>query len=115
MPSGHPDTEVTISGTDFGGTAAANEVKFNGVAAEVSSATTTKLVVKVPVLAGTGAVTVKTSAGSATGPSFEYLPDTLLAGTEFNRITNGSVAKYWKNGLGIPLFDSTKVSVCTAV
>lgn len=110
VSSGHPETEVTISGTDFIATSASNEVKFNGVVAEVKSAATNKLVVKVPVLAGTGAVTVKTAAGTATGPSFEYLPDTLLAGTEFLQGTNNAEAKYWKNGVGHSFFGNTHTS-----
>nr|WP_321415206.1 Ig-like domain-containing protein [uncultured Allomuricauda sp.] len=56
-PSGPVGTEVTINGTNFDATAAKNTVKFGSTAATVSSATATKLMVKVP----TGAVTAKIS------------------------------------------------------
>lgn len=70
--SGGAGTLVTISGANFGATAADNTVKFNGVAATVSSATLTSLVVAAPAGATTGNVTVATSAGSAQGPVFTY-------------------------------------------
>ena len=55
--SGPVGTEVTINGTNFDATAAKNTVKFGSIAATVSSATASKLMVKVP----TGAVTAKIS------------------------------------------------------
>jgi len=57
---------ITLSGTAFGATPAANTVKFNGTTATVSAATTRTLTVAVPTGATTGPITVTTSAGTAT-------------------------------------------------
>ncbi len=51
-------TNVTISGNNFNTTASQNAVFFNGVKASVTSATATQLVVRVPVSASPGPVTV---------------------------------------------------------
>lgn len=59
-------TAVTLTGTGFSATAAQNTVKFNGVSASVSSATTNQLVVAVPTGATTGPITVTTPNGTAT-------------------------------------------------
>jgi YD repeat-containing protein len=56
---------VTIYGTNFSGTPSQNNVTFNGTAATVSTASTTQLVVNVPVGATSGPVSVTTPAGSA--------------------------------------------------
>ncbi len=64
--TGPVGTEVTIYGTGFSTTAGQNVVKFNGVAAVVSSATSTKLVTKVPSGATTGPISVGSPAGTAT-------------------------------------------------
>lgn len=71
--SGIAGTVVTINGSNFKTTTADNTVKFNGVAATVQSATGTTLKVSAPT-ATTGAVTVTTSAGTANGPNFTYIP-----------------------------------------
>jgi len=57
---------ITLSGTAFGATPAANTVKFNGTTATVSAATARTLTVAVPTGATTGPITVTTSAGTAT-------------------------------------------------
>ena len=63
---------VTIYGTAFSATAGENVVAFNGVAAAVTSATSTKLVTSVPSGATTGPISVTTPAGTATsGTSFQ--------------------------------------------
>ena len=59
-------TAVTIYGVGFSATAASNTVKFNGVTASVSSATTTKLVATVPTGATTGAISVTVGIKTAT-------------------------------------------------
>jgi YD repeat-containing protein len=64
--SGPTGTVVTIQGTGFSATPANNTVTFNGVAATVTSATGTSLVVPVPAGATTGAIGVTTPAGSVT-------------------------------------------------
>ena len=58
--------EVTIYGTAFSTTPSQNAVTFNGVAAGVTSATSTKIVVQVPAGATTGPIAVTTPAGTAT-------------------------------------------------
>ena len=64
--SGLVGTTVRIFGTAFSATTTQNTVKFNGVSAVVSSATTTELVTKVPTGATTGFITITTPAGSTT-------------------------------------------------
>jgi YD repeat-containing protein len=77
-------TTVTIHGTGFSTTPASNAVTFNGTAATVSSATSTKLVVTVPVGATTGAIAVTAPGGSDTGAeSF-----TVMAGSLTPTITS---------------------------
>jgi len=71
---------VTITGTNFDAVAANNTVKFHGVATTVTSGTTTSLVVKAPAGGSTGAVTVTTTGGTATGPVFTYLQAPAITG-----------------------------------
>ena len=71
--TGTAGTVVTITGNYFDTTAANNIVKFEGVVANVISATATSLVVSVPVGGGTVSVTVTTPNGNANGPTFTYL------------------------------------------
>ncbi|MCW3085734.1 MAG: cell surface receptor domain protein [Bacteroidetes bacterium] len=56
--SGAIGSTVTISGTNFGATAANNTVYFGGVKAAISAASTTSLTVTVPVGANFGSITV---------------------------------------------------------
>ena len=70
--TGPANTSVTITGANFDPTASSNTVKFNGVAASVTTASATSLVVLAPVGGSTGVVTVATSGGTATGPTFTY-------------------------------------------
>ncbi|MCB0488635.1 MAG: IPT/TIG domain-containing protein [Cyclobacteriaceae bacterium] len=77
---GGAGTEVIITGRNFSSTLSENEVTFNSVAATVVSATATQIVAKVPFDALTGKVVVTTSAGTASGPEFEYfLAPTILS------------------------------------
>jgi YD repeat-containing protein len=59
-------TQVTLNGNGFLTTPAANEVKFNGVAAQVISATATQLLAEVPLGATSGFITVTNTNGTAT-------------------------------------------------
>jgi len=62
---------VTIQGTGFSSTAGQDTVTFNGVAATISTATTTALVVTVPAGATSGPIAVSAPGGSAiSGSSF---------------------------------------------
>jgi IPT/TIG domain/Glucodextranase, domain B len=56
--SGVVMTSVTVAGSGFSATAASNAVTFNGVAATVTSATATQLIVKVPSGATTGKIAI---------------------------------------------------------
>lgn len=67
------ETVVKIKGNHFDANKVANEVKFNGKTAIVLESSITELIVSLPLDAGTGVVTVTTSAGTATGPEFIYL------------------------------------------
>jgi hypothetical protein len=70
--SGMMGTSVVITGNNFSATAANNIVKFNGMAATVSAATTTSLTVQVPAGATTGKVTVQAGNQTvASGNDFE--------------------------------------------
>ena len=60
---------VTIQGNGFSTTASSNTVKFNGVTANVSSASANKLIVTVPAGATTGALSVTVGTLTATSAS----------------------------------------------
>jgi len=93
--SGAAGIVVTITGTNFKTTPTDNTVKFNGVAATVQTATATTLTVVAPATGTTGAVTVTTPDGTATGPAFTY-----IAGTDVYVVGGGSTGwGYWKNGV----------------
>ncbi|RTL58745.1 MAG: hypothetical protein EKK37_10490 [Sphingobacteriales bacterium] len=99
--SGPAGSAVTITGTDFDATAANDIVKFNGVTAAVTSATTTQLVVTAPVTGTTGNVTVTTTGGTSNGMPFTYTtgPDIYLAGLN----ASGGSGGYWKNNSWVSL------------
>ncbi len=67
--TGAAGTTVIITGTDFDPNPANNTVKFGGVAAIVTVASTTSLTVTVPNLAPSGTITVTTAAGTGTSGS----------------------------------------------
>ncbi len=80
--SGGFDTLVTITGTNFSTHPANNIVMFNGIKAEVQSATATTLKALVPLDAGTGPVSVSTNNQSAViGPVFTYKIPVITIGT----------------------------------
>ena len=67
--TGAAGATVTITGTNFNSTPANNTVKFGGVLATVTAATSTALTVTVPAGTTTGSVTVATTGGTATSAS----------------------------------------------
>ncbi|MGQ4479328.1 RHS repeat-associated core domain-containing protein [Streptomyces sp. SAS_276] len=78
--SGPAGTEVTIQGTGFASTASDNVVRFNGgTLAELVSATSTTLTVKVPDATTTGRITVEGPDGKAVSPADFTVP---LSGNE---------------------------------
>jgi YD repeat-containing protein len=69
--SGPIGTTVTILGTGFDATPAQNTVTFNGTAATVTAASTTRLTVTVPAGATTGTIGITSPGGStSTGTAF---------------------------------------------
>ncbi|MFG2044866.1 polymorphic toxin-type HINT domain-containing protein [Dactylosporangium sp. NPDC048998] len=73
-------TAVTITGTGFSTTAAANTVTFGRTRATVTVATATSLTVTVPLAAGSGRITVAAAGGSATsGTDFVAVPGAFSA------------------------------------
>jgi YD repeat-containing protein len=73
VPSSGPiGTQVTLYGIGFSATTSQNAVKFNGISASVSSATTTKLVVTVPSGASTGPISVTSPSGSGNSGTFNF-------------------------------------------
>lgn len=69
---GPATTQVTITGANFGNSMSGDSVFFNGKKATIVSATTTQIVVTVPLQAGTGKISVFTNGASITGPNFTY-------------------------------------------
>ena len=90
--SGVAGNTVTITGSGFdtsttstGPTSTSvvgTKVTFNGVFAEISSATSTQLTAKVPPGATSGLVTVRTAAGSVTADDFFVPPVNVVTGQQ---------------------------------
>ena len=92
-------TSVTIYGTGFSLTPAQNSVSFNGVAATVTAASATQLIVAVPAGASTGPITVTTPNGSAASTtSFEVLQSLSITG--FSPVIGIPGAAVQVNGTG---------------
>ncbi len=70
--AGPKNTVVTITGTNFGTTASALKVYFNGVQGTVQTAAATTITATVPAGASTGAVKVEKNSVQVTGPVFTY-------------------------------------------
>ncbi|MGD8748603.1 MAG: IPT/TIG domain-containing protein [Balneolaceae bacterium] len=68
--SGPTGTTVTIKGSGFAETASANKVTFNGVLANVTSASESAIEAAVPDEAASGAVQVVVGGRTAVGPNF---------------------------------------------
>jgi len=70
---------VSVFGKGFGAAAATNAVAFNGGVGEVLGASPTRLTVRVPANATTGAIRVTTPFGTATSPPFRILDILTIA------------------------------------
>jgi sugar lactone lactonase YvrE len=68
--TGVPGTGVIITGSNFSNNPLENLVKFNGVAAIVTNATSTQITTSVPIAAATGPVTVEVAGKLATSTTF---------------------------------------------
>ena len=76
---GAPRSKVTINGQGFSPVTSGNEVRFNGVVASVVSATSTRLVVTVPVVATTGPISVTVGGTTVqTDRDFTILPAPII-------------------------------------
>ena len=127
--SGLAGVQVTITGTDFAATAGDNTVKFNGATATVVSATASSIVVNTPAAGGTGAITVTTSGGTATGPVFTYLmaptvtsisptsalagASVTIAGTNFDPTAASNTVKF--NGTAATVTKATATQLTVTV
>lgn len=94
------DMEVIITGSNFSMNAGENQVRFNGVDAEIIEIKKDTLKVKVPRDGSTGQVTVTINGFASLGPDFRYY-DIYMTGSEESGTT--TVARLWKNGIEIPL------------
>jgi len=82
--SGTVGTEITITGTDFPTDASAINLTFGGVAATISSVSSTQIVTSVPAGATSGEVSIVANGFTKTTPStFTVLAD-LVSGTMEN-------------------------------
>ena len=78
VDSGYYTTKVIIKGSGFSSTISDDVVAFNGIAAVVTSASSTQIITSVPLAAGTGPVSVTVAGATATGPSFLYKPTEVV-------------------------------------
>lgn len=106
--AGSFNMEVTINGSNFNPVKNLNGVRFNGVDAEVLSATATKLVVKVPAGASSGPVSLTVNGGTLTGPNFRYF-EIFMVGIQTDAGLP-PVIKVWKNGVESELPGSTNAN-----
>jgi RHS repeat-associated protein len=106
--SGAVGTAVTITGQGFDAGAANNQVKFNGTAAIITSATTTAITTTVPQNATTGPITVTTSQGTATSATpFTVTPQqdfTLGAVPAQATVLQGGQTSYVLSASGVGTF-----------
>jgi hypothetical protein len=123
---------VTITGTNFHNTDANNVVKFNGVTAVVTTATTTSITTTVPNGATTGKITVTVGGITGTSPTdFIVLPTptftsftptsgavgatVTLSGTNFNTAApENNVIKFFNN-ITAQTLTATATSLTTKV
>src|SRR5260370_14151042 len=84
-------TQVTIQGQGFSTTPSLNIVLFNGIVATVVSATSTTLVVQVPVGALSGSISVSVGVNTATSTTnFTALPIPVITSVSPNSVAAGS-------------------------
>lgn len=87
------NTIDTINGSGFDPVAVNDSVFFNGHYAKILDASSTRLIVQVPSLAGTGNVTVKINSKITQGPVFKYdttVYTSTLAGSGIAGFINGT-------------------------
>jgi predicted heme/steroid binding protein len=110
--SGRYGSVLTITGSNFSTNAGNNVVKIGNATIPVQSATATSLTIQIPSLLATGggAVEVTTNNGKVTGPTFIYLADVFICGSETAINSNSEFAKYWRNDTAVSLNSGTNES-----
>jgi hypothetical protein len=127
--SGWPGEAVTITGTNFSATPSENVVKFNAIAATVTSASATELVVTVPEMATTGKITVTVNNKTATSSTdFTVLHTTITAfspesgahgtevtitGTSFSATPSENIVEF--NGVAATVSAATSTELTVSV
>jgi len=89
---GAAGTSVTVTGTNFDTTASKNKTKFNITHAVVSSASATSISTNVPLISGSGKITVSTPNGAAVSTDDFFVPPspyTASAVAVTGRMTSG--------------------------
>jgi len=127
---GLPGSTATITGQNFGATAADNTVQFNGVTASVTAATTTQLTVTVP-QATTGKITVTVNGKTATSANdfivlapapvlTDFSPKTgragaavTITGMHFSKTLAENIVKF--NGVAAKVTQASETSLTMAV
>ncbi|MBS1681389.1 MAG: IPT/TIG domain-containing protein, partial [Bacteroidetes bacterium] len=131
-PSAGPEgTTVTITGTNFSAVAANNAVTFNGMAAVVTSSTTTSITTSVPSGATTGKIAVTVGGNTATSTTdftvttslptiSSFNPSTgpegttvTITGTNFSAVAANNAVTF--NGTAAVVTASTTTSITTSV
>jgi hypothetical protein len=120
---------VTITGKNFSTNPANNSVSFNGEEAVVTSSTLTQIIVKIPVKADTGFITVVSGSQSATSSTFfiispppeitSFTPQSGMAGdlititgTNFSNALSGNIVKVGGTDAVIKSSTSTQIITC---
>ena len=107
--SGLVGTSVQIRGAGFSPIPSNNQVKFNGTAATVSSATDKSLVVTVPNGATTGAVTVTNANGTAASPTpFTVLVPPIIVGIDPLKAPQGVTTRMHIEGFNLQTASSVQ-------
>ncbi len=121
-------TAVTITGTNFSVTTSENTVRFNGVNATVTTATTTQLTAIVPPTATTGKITVTVNGNTATSATdFVVLPNIIsftptggtvgttvtITGTTFSATISDNIVRF--NGIDATVTTATTTQLTAIV
>ncbi len=96
---GQSGTVVTISGSNFSNTITENVVKFNGISASISSASSTSIIATVPTGATTGKISVEVGSVASTSSNTNFcINPPLKLVTSSNSICLGNFAVLTASG-----------------
>jgi IPT/TIG domain len=110
--SGIAGDTIIISGSNFDTDKAKDIIKFGSTIATVVSATATQIKVIVPDGDNSGKINIAIGTNSITAATDFSMINLYIAGFEVN---GKSVAKYWKNRIGVALTDGTKNATATCI